>query len=106
MRQILLVGLVIAGFIALLSPLASAHPDGLERVAEDHGFLEQARDAPYQVLPDYTVPGVSNERVSTILAGLVGVAVVTAGTLAAARALSRGRTSAAQSFDGDARPRD
>lgn len=106
MRQTLFVGLAFAVIIAFLSPLASAHPDGLERVAEDQGFLEQARDAPYEVLPDYTVPGVPNERVSTILAGLVGVVLVTAGTLAAARLLSRGRPSGAAALRGDLRRRD
>jgi MFS superfamily sulfate permease-like transporter len=30
----------------------------------------------YELLPDYTIPGISNEAVSTILAGLVGLAIV------------------------------
>lgn len=106
MRQTLLVGLTFAIIIVALSPLASAQPDGLERVAEDQGFIEQARDAPYQVLPDYSVPGVSNERVSTILAGLIGLALVTAGTLAAGRLLTRGRTRVPSSLEGDMRRRD
>ena len=105
MRQTFFVGLAFAVIIAALSPLASAHPDGLERVAEDQGFIEQARDAPYQVLPDYTIPGVSNERVSTVLAGLVGVVLVTAGTLVAARLLSRGRSGGPPALDGDSRRR-
>ena len=57
----------------VLAPLASADPDGLERVAEDHGFLQTARDALYSIIPDYTVPGVDG-NLSTILAGLIGVA--------------------------------
>ena len=72
-----LVGLAIAVLVVIvLAPLASSDPDGLERVAEDSGFLATAEDAPYSVLPDYTVPGVEDGTLTTILAGLVGVAVV------------------------------
>ena len=42
----------------VLAPLASSDPDGLERVAEDQGFLERARDAVYSIIPDYAVPGI------------------------------------------------
>jgi hypothetical protein len=56
--------------------LASADPDGLERVGTDHGFIEAARGAIYEILPDYTVPGVDDPILSTILAGLIGVGVV------------------------------
>jgi ABC-type Fe3+ transport system permease subunit len=71
-----LIGLLIAFAVALLSPLASPHPDGLERVAENQGFLDRARDAPYEVVPDYVFPGIGNEAVATIVAGLVGTLVV------------------------------
>jgi len=60
------VGLAIAALIVVvLAPLASADPDGLERVAGDHGFLQSARDAIYSIIPDYTVPGVDG-NLSTI----------------------------------------
>jgi hypothetical protein len=71
-----MVGLVLAIGVALLSPLASAHPDGLERIAEDEGFIERARDAPYEVIPDYVFPGIADEGIATILAGIVGTLVV------------------------------
>jgi len=45
-------------------------------VAEDLGFIEAARDAPYEVIPDYTFPGVSNEALATIAAGVAGTIVV------------------------------
>jgi predicted outer membrane lipoprotein len=70
------VGLLLALAVAVLSPLASPHPDGLERVAEDQGFLAQAQDSPYQVIPDYLFPGIENEALATILAGLVGTVVL------------------------------
>jgi len=69
-------GLLIALAVTLISPWASAWPDGLERVAEDKGFIEKAQEAPYQLIPDYVFPGVSNEAVATILAGIVGTLVV------------------------------
>jgi ABC-type spermidine/putrescine transport system permease subunit I len=70
------VGLLLALGVALLSPLASSHPDGLEKVAEDEGFLDQAQDAPYEVIPDYAFPGIENEAVATIVAGLVGTVLL------------------------------
>ena len=49
-------GLALTLLAVLISPFASAHPDGLERVAEDIGFLNQSLGAPYQILSDYTIP--------------------------------------------------
>lgn len=72
-----LAGLGIAALVVIvLAPLASPDPDGLERVAADKGFLEQAQSAVYQVLPEYAVPGVDNAVLSTIIAGLIGVLIV------------------------------
>lgn len=69
-------GLVIASLLAVFSPLASAHPDGLEWVAEQKGFLETARAPLYNIIPDYVFPGISNEALATIIAGLLGVLLV------------------------------
>jgi hypothetical protein len=71
-----LIGLGAALLLATLSPLASGSPDGLERVAEDKGFLDSASNAPFQVIADYVVPGVENEALATILAGWTGVLVM------------------------------
>jgi len=68
--------LILALFLALLSPLASSSPDGLERVAEDKGFIETAREAVFEVIPDYVMPGVGNEAGATILAGIVGTLIL------------------------------
>jgi cobalt/nickel transport system permease protein len=70
------VGLVLALAVALLAPLASPHPDGLERVAEDLGFIGAAQDAPYEIIPDYVFPGISNEALATISAGILGTLLV------------------------------
>jgi hypothetical protein len=71
-----LIGLALAVFVAILSPLASVHPDGLERVAEDKGFIEEAHDPLFEVIPDYVLPGVSSEALATILAGIIGVVLM------------------------------
>jgi cobalt/nickel transport system permease protein len=70
------VGLALAVAVTLLAPLASPHPDGLERVAEDQGFLAAAKDAPYEIIPDYVLPGLPNEAMATIAAGIVGTLIV------------------------------
>jgi cobalt/nickel transport system permease protein len=75
-KAILVGGGVIALALAVLSPLASSHPDGLEWVAEQHGFLDVARDAFYQFIPDYSLPGISNPALATILAGIIGAIIV------------------------------
>ena len=79
-------GLVIALLVVVaLAPRSSSDPDGLERVAEDEGFAEQAAEAPFRLFPDYSVPGVGDGAASTILAGAIGVIAATALTLLAAR---------------------
>ncbi len=89
------VGLLIALLVVLISPLADPNPDGLERVAEDHGFAELAQDPSYEILPDYTVPFLENEALTTIAAGVIGVAVVAGISYGVARATGRRPDSAA-----------
>lgn len=62
--------------VALMAPLASSAPDGLERFAEDEGFAESATEAPFSILADYLFPGVENETVALLLAGWVGVTAI------------------------------
>jgi len=77
-------GLVIALALAIASPLASTNPDGLERVAGQYGFLQTAQDAPFNLIPDYVVPGISSEALATILAGIIGALIVFSVTMAVA----------------------
>jgi cobalt/nickel transport system permease protein len=86
------IGLVIALAVAFSSPLASSSPDGLERVAEDQAFTEKAQTAPYTILPDYTIPGISDEALTTIAAGVIGVLVVAGVGYGVARMAGRGDT--------------
>lgn len=69
-------GLAIAIGLTFLSPLASPDPDGLERVAEHLGFMERAQKPLYEVMPDYVFPGIPNEALATIAAGVVGTLIV------------------------------
>ena len=70
------VALFLCLLVAVVSPLASSSPDGLERVAEDKGFIEAAKSGPFQVIADYVFPGIHNGAVATILAGVVGTLVL------------------------------
>jgi cobalt/nickel transport system permease protein len=83
-KTLWVVGLVIAVALAIASPLASAHPDGLEWVAEQRGFLETARGPLFKIIPDYLLPGVSNQNLATILAGIIGTLIVFGVALAVA----------------------
>ncbi|MFH1877354.1 MAG: energy-coupling factor ABC transporter permease, partial [Candidatus Omnitrophota bacterium] len=68
--------LVSAGVIAaILSPLASGFPDGLEWVAAKYQFLHEAAPSFVSPLSDYAVSSIGNEAVSTGVAGLAGVIV-------------------------------
>ena len=69
-------GVLISLVAVLISPMASGNPDGLEKVASDLGFLGSGLDAPYQLLPDYSIPFLGDTAISTILAGAVGAIVL------------------------------
>jgi cobalt/nickel transport system permease protein len=73
--------------VVLLAPFASGYPDGLEWVAEMTGLAEFAQEAPYSFLPDYRLPFAGETPLSTILAGLVGIAVVAVVVMSLGRGL-------------------
>lgn len=75
-RGVFVGGMLLAAILAVLSPLASSHPDGLEWVAEQQHFLAAARAPIFNLIPDYLLPGVQSESLATILAGLVGIIIV------------------------------
>ena len=94
-------GLAIAGVVlsvalaTFASPLASSSPDGLERVAEDYGFISAASEEKVvwtqSLFPDYQMPSVESEALSTGLAGLVGTLMVFGFAAAPARLFRRTR---------------
>jgi cobalt/nickel transport protein len=75
-----LVGLAIAlSIAAFLSPIASQDPDGLDRVAEDLKFNDKAIEQPItkdlptaQIFDEYSLKAVSDEKLSTGIAGVMG----------------------------------
>ncbi|HNQ50864.1 MAG TPA: PDGLE domain-containing protein [Candidatus Omnitrophota bacterium] len=78
-KKEILFGLLAALFLAMaLSPFASSFPDGLERVAEDKGFLEKGEAEPVVAspVPDYSWPGVKSEKLATSAAGVAGTLLV------------------------------
>ncbi len=83
-RIVVFTGLVLALCIAaFLSPFASKDPDGLDRVSKDLKFEEKAAAEPpakqlpfSQIFSDYSFKAISDEKVSTALAGVTGTLVV------------------------------
>lgn len=77
-KRLLVLGLLVSVLLAgVVSFYASSSPDGLEKVAEDIGFLETAEPHAIENSPlaDYGVSGVDDERLSVGLSGLIGVAL-------------------------------
>jgi cobalt/nickel transport system permease protein len=71
-------GVAVAFALAFFaSPYASSQPDGLNKVAIDQGFAQQEQPHALQDLPTagYGVWGINSDRLSTGLAGVIGVGV-------------------------------
>jgi len=58
------------------------------------GFIDLGQSAPYEIIPDYTVPFLGETPLSTIVAGLIGVLVVAVVIVLVARALGSRRAEA------------
>ena len=83
-------GVILALVVGVMAVFfASPSPDGLERVAEDKGFLSAAQGPLYQLAPDYVAPGVSNETLAAVLAVVLGTLLLFAVGYGIARALQR-----------------
>ena len=74
-RSVLLVSIILAGFVSLF---ASSSPDGLERVAEDTGFLDSATDSVSLSSPlaDYGLSFLGDTTLASVISGLFGVLAV------------------------------
>jgi len=75
-RFVWVIGFLLAVALVIAAPLASTRPDGLEWVAMQGGFIDKVQAPLYQIIPDYLLPGVANESVATIAAGLLGILIV------------------------------
>lgn len=90
-RGWIVAGLAIAAIVVVAAAFAaSGDPDGLERVAEDTGFLGAGQDSPFTIIADYVFPGMDGPM-ATILAGLIGVVVVFGVVWLLGRVLARRR---------------
>ncbi|TFE24128.1 PDGLE domain-containing protein [Cohnella luojiensis] len=93
--------LVVAGVI---SYFASPNPDGLERVSENHGFIEKAKEPSWTAwIPDYELPGIHSPFVKVGLAGIIGAVTLFGVLYALARPIAR-RGEAGNDGEGDHRP--
>lgn len=81
-------GVLISLAVVLLSPMASINPDGLNRVAEDLGFLDSARSnsGPFA---GYSVPFLENVATAKIAAGVFGALVVLGIVIVAGRSFRK-----------------
>ena len=75
-KVVWIAGLLIAIALAVASPLASTHPDGLEFIAAQQGFINRQQASPIHIIPGYILPGVANEHLATIAAAIIGVVIV------------------------------
>lgn len=79
MRKFIFIAMLVSiAAAAFLSPLASQNPDGLERVAQDKGFIQvsEGKEAIKSPMSDYLMPGVKNQTMAGSLAGVFGTIIV------------------------------
>ena len=65
--------IILAAFLYI--PTYIAGPDGLEAVFHTYGF-EPPEAIWGGFLPDYTIPGIVNEWITSLLAGILGIVIV------------------------------
>jgi cobalt/nickel transport protein len=85
-RFIFTASVIVLLIAVIISPFASESPDGLEKVAEDMGFLNMAKGIwRYSPFSDYSTGGIENKYISTGLTGIIGVIIVFVITLLLAK---------------------
>ena len=74
------IGILTIFIIAMaLSLAASSFPDGLEKVAENLGFIDRASETlpeGFFLIPDYAFGGAGGENLQTSMAGFFGVIII------------------------------
>ncbi len=75
-------------FLAVFIPFASINPDGLEKVANTLDAHE-GKNFWSGIFPDYSVSGIGNGYLSTLIAGIIGVILVLLVGLFLSRGLKR-----------------
>ena len=74
-------------FLAAFVPFASSSPDGLQTVASSIGI--EPRNLWKAFMSGYSVSGLGNGYVSTLLAGFFGIVFVLTATLALGKAITK-----------------
>jgi hypothetical protein len=104
-RRFLAAFLVVALMVAVgASYYASSHPDGLEFVASQSGFLDRAEDSSAEESPlaGYSTRGIDDARVSGGVAGVAGCLLVLGISFGLFRVLRRRTAESAEPEQGAA----
>lgn len=76
-KKDIIFGIILTALLMIfLAPFASKRPDSLERIAQDRGFLGKEKSLLPAVIFGYSLPGIKNEKLSVIIAGILGVIIV------------------------------
>jgi ABC-type Fe3+ transport system permease subunit len=81
MKKFLAIIVLLVVFLAVFIPFASSNPDGLEKVAQSLGVQE---GEPFWkgLMSDYSLEAFKDPYLSSLLAGVLGVLLVLAASLA------------------------
>ncbi len=85
---LILASIVVATLVLL--PFASSLPDGLERVAEMLGFIEQEQPLYRAPFHNYALPGVEN-KFGEVVSVALGIALAVGAMLLIGKLLHRGK---------------
>ncbi len=87
MKKYIVATVLLVVFLAISIPFASSSPDGLETVVSS---LEVKPQSIWQgFMSDYSMLGLGNNYLSTLLAGFVGVVFVLLASLALGKAITK-----------------
>jgi len=75
-RMLIVFAAVSGALAAFVSPFASKFPDGLEKVAGKLGFVDRGSAVLSSPAPGYSMPGMTGERLSGSVAGVLGAGIV------------------------------
>ncbi len=94
-RKWLVMALITLAAAGIISYFASPHPDGLERAAENNGFIDHAKEPSWKAwIPDYEVPGIKAPIAKVGVAGIIGAALLFLGLYALTASLTRRKEAA------------
>lgn len=93
-RALALAGAGVAVLAAVGIVIASAAPDGLEKLAEEAGFAARVQTLAPALMPDYQIPGGGPEWMRKVIAALAGLGLMLFVSFGVARLLWRRKAGA------------